>query len=208
MLKITSTTSEWKIINAFLGTTSNSLGLATQTGWNSSILQHCYYSGLAKQIKDIMGTQGKPTTLEAMKTLAHSIDICHWEHVQEEFYSGSDKTNNNNNTINNKSKRKSISDKPANNNNKNQSKGFSSSSNSNDKSKSIPNPLSDKLGKDGKLTPQERQHQFNNQLCLFCGGAGHTAKECLKVSSSASEVKGRSAQATESSQKELDDSKK
>ena len=28
--------------------------LATQTGWNDSILQHRYYSGLAKRIKDII----------------------------------------------------------------------------------------------------------------------------------------------------------
>ena len=181
--------------------------LATQTGWNDSVLWHCYYSGLAEQIKDIIETQGKPTTLEAMKTLAHSIDACHWEHVWEKSHSSSDKTNNNNNFANNKSDQRSIPDKP-NNNNKNQSKGFSSSSNSNNKSKSIANLLSDKLGKDGKLTPQERQHQFDNQLCLFCEGAGHTAKECPKVSSSASKVKGCSAQVAETSQKDLDDSKK
>ncbi len=28
--------------------------LAAQTGWNNSVLWHCYYSGLAKHIKDIM----------------------------------------------------------------------------------------------------------------------------------------------------------
>ena len=26
-----------------------------------------------------------------------------------------------------------------------------------------------KLGKDGKLTPQEHQHCMDNSLCLFCG---------------------------------------
>ena len=181
--------------------------LATQTGWNDSVLRHRYYSGLAERIKDIMGTQGKPSTLEAMKTLAHSIDARHWERVQEKSRSGSDKTsNNNNNPVNNKSDRKSVPDKPT--NNKTQSKGFASNSNSNDKSKSVPNPLSDKLGKDGKLTPQERQRRFDNRLCLFCGGAGHTAKECTKASASASKVKGRTAQVTEVSQKDLDNSKK
>ena len=108
--------------------------LAMQTGWNDSILWHHYYSGLAERIKDIMGTQGKPSTLEAMKTLAHSIDACHWECVWEKSRSGSDKTSNNNdnNPVNNKSDRKSVSNKP--NNNKTQSKGFASNSNSNDKS--------------------------------------------------------------------------
>ena len=48
--------------------------LSVRTNWNDAVLQHRYYSGLAERIKDIMGQQGKPTTLEAMKTLAHQID--------------------------------------------------------------------------------------------------------------------------------------
>ena len=37
-----------------------------------------------------------------------------------------------------------------------------------------------KLGKHGKLTPQERQRRMDNSLCLFCGKTGHIAKECPK----------------------------
>jgi hypothetical protein len=33
--------------------------------------------------------------------------------------------------------------------------------------------LMEKLGKDSKLTQQERQHHQDNNLCLFCGQAGH-----------------------------------
>ena len=40
--------------------------------------------------------------------------------------------------------------------------------------------LTRKLGKDGKLTPQERQRHMDNSLCLFCGKMGHIAKECPK----------------------------
>ena len=40
--------------------------------------------------------------------------------------------------------------------------------------------LTGKLGKDGKLTPQECQHHMDNSLCLFCGKTGHIAKECPK----------------------------
>ena len=36
--------------------------LTIRTGWDDGILQHCYYSGLAECIKDIMGQQGKPAT--------------------------------------------------------------------------------------------------------------------------------------------------
>ena len=57
--------------------------------------------------------------------------------------------------------------------------------------------FSDKLGKDGKLTQQERQRRFDNNLCMFCGGVGHTAKDCNKATSSAAKAKARSAQAKE-----------
>ena len=44
-----------------------------------------------------------------------------------------------------------------------------------------PDPdLTGKLGKDGKLTPQERQRRMDNSLCLFCGKMGHITKECPK----------------------------
>ena len=39
----------------------------------------------------------------------------------------------------------------------------------------------DKLGKDGKLTPQERQRCFDNKLCLVCDQGGHIATACLKA---------------------------
>ena len=51
--------------------------LAVRTGRDEVILCHRYYTSLAKRIKDTMGKQGKPATLDAMKTLAHSISACH-----------------------------------------------------------------------------------------------------------------------------------
>ena len=45
-----------------------------------------------------------------------------------------------------------------------------------------PNPdLTGKLGKDGKLTPQECQCHMDNSLCLFCRKTGHITKECPKL---------------------------
>jgi Zinc knuckle len=38
--------------------------------------------------------------------------------------------------------------------------------------------LTEKLGKDSKLTQQERQCRQDNNLCLFCGQAGHRVREC------------------------------
>ena len=172
--------------------------LAVRTGWDDSVLRHRYYSGLAERIKDVMGQQGKPATLEDMRTLAHSIDSRYWERTREKSRSGkgkadapdksdhkSDKTDDKNksgsSSGNNKFKGKANSGKPA------STSGPSSSTPS----------IADKLGKDGKLTPQEQQRRFDNHLCLFCGGTGHTAKDCSKASSSAAKTKARAAQVTE-----------
>ena len=88
--------------------------LAIRTGWNDNVFRHHYYSRLAKQIKDIMGQQGKPSTLEDM----NSIDSRHWERLQEKSHSGKGK-----------SEQSDKSDKPKSNN---KNKGtLSTSSNSN-----------------------------------------------------------------------------
>jgi Zinc knuckle len=100
----------------------------------------------------------------------------------------SDKKNDRNSRRNNRSS------KPNNNNNNNpdNNSGDSSNRNSNNNNKSGNNKsgprsdkpdLSNKLGKDGKLTPEERQRRFANNLCLFCGGPGHTASDCPKKAS-------------------------
>jgi hypothetical protein len=64
---------------------------AVRTGWDDSVLRHRYYSGLAERIKDVMGQQGKPATLEDMRTLAHSIDSRYWERTREKSRSGKSK---------------------------------------------------------------------------------------------------------------------
>ena len=94
-------------------------------------------------------------------------------------------TNTNNSTTPNSDKNKN------NNNNKNNS-GNSSTSNttgnansSNSNQKKPNSNLSLKLRKDGKLTQQECQCCFNQNLCLFCGKGRHVAKDCSKVTSSA-----------------------
>ena len=64
-----------------------------------------------------------------------------------------------------------------------QSKGSSS-----ELRKFIPD-LTSKLGKDGKLTPQECQHCMDKNLCLFCGAPGHVTKDCSKSTSVASKAR-------------------
>ena len=179
--------------------------LSVRTNWNDAVLRHRYYSGLAERIKDIMGQQGKPTTLEAMKTLAHQIDSRHWERLREKSRSGKskseDKSDDKKTDKNSKSDDKGKNPQSGNNSNnnpKNKNKsGKPQSSTGASTSSGSPNPLADKLGKDGKLTQQERQRRFDNNLCMFCGGVGHTAANCPKSSSSASKAKARAAQAKE-----------
>ena len=200
--------------------------LAVRTGWDDSVLRYRYYSGLAERIKDIMGQQGKPATLEAMKTLAHSIDSCHWERLREKSRSNrnnkSDTAKSDNHKSDDKGKNASSSSSGSNNkktgnshshsnsdnhghtHNHGQKSGKSASSSSGNSAS-----ISDKLGKDGKLTQQERQRRFDNNLCMFCGGVGHTAKDCPKSTSSAAKAKGRAAQVqTKTKEKEPSEPKK
>jgi hypothetical protein len=140
--------------------------LAIQTGWDDSVLRHRYYSGLAERIKDIMGQQGKPSTLSAMKNLAHSIDARHWERFRE-------KSRSENPTPHSSIDLHTEPDPPTSSKHNSTPPEFSDM---------LRNPftISDILGKDGKLTTQERQRRFDNNLCLFCGGTGHMVNACPK----------------------------
>jgi hypothetical protein len=64
---------------------------------------------------------------------------------------------------------------------KDQKKPFSSN-NSNYSSSSKPanksNSISDILGPDSKLKPEESQRRMDNKLCLCCSGIGHIAHDC------------------------------
>jgi len=181
---------------------------AVRTGWNDAVLRYRYYTGLAERIKDVMAHQGKPATLDEMKHLAQSIDSRHWERLREKSRTSKsksdDKSDQNKSDKSNKSDDKSKSPSSNNNssnNNKNNNnksgKPQSSSGSASGSSSGSSNPLADKLGKDGKLTQQERQRRFDNRLCMFCGGPGHTAANCSKASSSAAKTKARAAQTKE-----------
>src|ERR1700723_1826173 len=134
---------------------------------------------------------GKPDTLSQLRLMAQSIDGRYWEREEETRRERNlqpsekkpDKLSNQQSSSNNSKK------DSKNNAKKNQSSNQGSSSSE----KKNPD-LSDKLGKDGKLTQAECMCRFNNNLCLFCGGVGHTAKECPKSSSSATKAKARAVQ--------------
>src|ERR1700678_3571949 len=180
---------------------------AIKTGSDDAVLRHRYYSGLAECIKDIMGQQAKPTTLDNTRKLAHSIDARYWERLREKNRSDKTNTKSDNRSDNKSDKNNSqasssrhysdkspSTSKPHSNsysNNHNKSGKSSSNSGSSDKP-----AYSDKL-KNGKLTPQERQRRMDNELCLYCGETGHKAGNCNKQSSSSSKAKARAAKVEE-----------
>ena len=179
--------------------------LAIRTGWDDNVLRYRYYTGLAERIKDIMGQQGKPSTLSEMRALAHSIDHRYWERQKEKSRGGKksdDKPDKGKSDDKGKASTSGSNNNSGSSGNNNNSNNSNSNKNKKDNksgkapsTSGTPNPLADKLGKDGKLTPQERQRRFDNNLCLFCGGPGHTTANCTKAA--ASKAKARAAQAKE-----------
>ena len=127
--------------------------------------------------------------LSGLRKLVQAIDAQYWERCGEVSWetraSGSS---------GNKSKQKTDSNKSENKFSKGSShskpKNTSSSSTQNKGSTTEQKPttpdLSSKLGKDGKLTPPERQRRLDNKLCLFCGASGHVTKDCPKSTSASS----------------------
>jgi hypothetical protein len=157
--------------------------LASQTGWESKSLRHAFYRGLPDRIKDEISRIGKPESLLGMKDLAQKVDSRFWERKSEVSreptrpqQSSSSKTSSTSQPSSSKSSDPVSSKQPS----KTPPK---QSFNPPTTPKSRPD-LSDKIGKDGKLTASERKRRFDNKLCMFCGSSGHVVKDCPRASSS------------------------
>ena len=168
--------------------------LASQLkGYGDTALHHKFYTGLPDHVKDEICRVGKPRQLEDLHSLAQSIDARYWERKEEVACqtktSLGNSSNNGNNNTSNKSDKKTLSSgnspQPAN-----------SPPSSKGKNASKPD-IAEKLGKDGKLTPDERKRRFDNGLCMFCGAVGHLAKECPKLTSRAAKARAVAAETSE-----------
>jgi hypothetical protein len=192
---------------------------AAQVGWGDSALRHRFYNGLPTRLKDEVSKAGKPKTLSELRRLAQMIDHRYWERdteIKRENARKAPRTSNN--PSSSTSNQQPSSNKGNNNNNNNCNNPASTSTNkfpprnnnsltSADKSKQPTSDLSSKLGKDGKLTTAERARRFANNLCLCCGGTGHSVK-CPKSSSSSAKAKARAAKTSDSKPDAASDSKK
>ena len=186
---------------------------AAITGWGDRALRHQFYEGLPSRIKDEMVHQNYVNDLAGVKTIAHRIDARYWhreaEKARERARNPSGAGHSSGNT------RTGQSNPPASgtprNDRANSGKKKKSSSNNNpaakDDSAKKAKPYAEKLGKDGKLKPEERERRLKAGLCMFCGGSGHTADECKKKKAISSSTPG-TAQGKAATTSTADDSAK
>ncbi|KAG9224756.1 hypothetical protein CCMSSC00406_0002093 [Pleurotus cornucopiae] len=127
-----------------------------------------------------MGDRQRISSLARLRSLAQAINQHHWEWEAER-------------THNTHASEKSAPVKSSSASTPSSKSSTPSSSKSSSSTSRTPATSKDSthLGANGKLTPEERQRRFNNELCFWlCGGAGHKANKCLK---SQKKAKGRAA---------------
>ena len=177
--------------------------LSSHVYWGEAALLRQAYNGLAKWIKNEMVHHDKPTTLSGLQRLVQAIDARYWERKAEITHetpaatSSGNKSEKNNNNKSSSDKGKGSSQSKQNNNN-----NLSSSSNKGNSSESKKTSTPDyasKLGKDSKLTPQERQCHIDKNLCLCCGASGHWASDCPKGQATAKAHTSKTTLATQES---------
>jgi len=176
--------------------------LASQVqDYGDGTLCHLFYSGLPDRLKDEIARVGKPLTLHGLRVLCQEIDARYWEHKDKIAHTtksqstpspakSSDSGGNSSKSGKEKSKAGNTSSPAATGSSKTTNNLSSSGSNRLD--------LTNKLGKDGKLTADERKRHLDNNLCMFCGGPGHFADNCPKKTKKA---KARAAAITAESSK-------
>src|ERR1700731_4408811 len=166
--------------------------------WDKYALQRQFYKGLASRIKDELACVNHADMLRRLCEQASVIDSHYWAQ-QQEISQDSIKAlmpNNNKKETSDNSKSSNPpgtakSDKSSDkwqanfgsNSGTSRSKPVGAPGNSSDSGEAKKPHLKGKLGADGKLTPEEHQWHFDNNLCLFCGAVGHKANECHKWTS-------------------------
>jgi hypothetical protein len=180
--------------------------LALLTQWGDSALWHQFYEGLPRRIKDDMVHHAYVNTLNGVKSVARLIDARYWKHEGEKERErdrdrGSGAGGNSGNTTGNTGRsgnpsggQKSGRKKGTSNKNPSLApasgskglgkqagnSGAGSAGKAADTTKPKHKPYANKLNSSGKLKLEERERRWKLNLCMFCGGSGHTAEDCWK----------------------------
>jgi len=126
-----------------------------------------FYSGLPDHLKDEIAQVGKPLTL-------HGLRASHTTKSQPTS-STTKSSNSGGNSSNSGQEKSKTGNSPSSANSSGSSKATSNQSSSGSRP-----DLTNKLGKDGKLTADERKRHLENNLCMFCRGTSHFADNCPK----------------------------
>ena len=156
--------------------------LATQVLWGENALQYQFYAGLPNRIKDQIANVRKPATLMDLRTLAQNIDHRYWEHKSKVSHESKPSTSNPQ-TKPSTSTSSSSTYHPY-------TKSSSSSASSLKASlSSYKKPDILHLLSEGKLSDSKQQRWIKENLCMYCGASGHTAKDCRKCNTATMKVK-------------------
>jgi len=160
----------------------NCLALQVQD-YGDGALRRLFYSGLPDCLKDKIAQVGKPLTLNGLRALCQEINARYWECKDEisrttktQSTSSPTKSSNSGGNSSNSGREKSKTGNPPSSAN---SSGSSKVTSNQSSSGSRPD-LTNKLGKDRKLTADKRKRRLEHNLCMFCGGTGHFADNCPK----------------------------
>jgi hypothetical protein len=164
------------------------------TRYNEAALYQVYYCGLPSRLKDTMAQNQLPASLARLEPLASQLD--QWYHRRNSEHTTANLPPAGKSSSNTSSALASGSDGSS---GKSKGKGKSGGkSNSPPKANSPANdnvaqasgskqakPYAAKLDSSGKLKPKEDEQRMKNNLCMFCGGAGHKMAECHKCPANA-----------------------
>lgn len=142
---------------------------AALTGYNDHALYTRYYKGLAPRLKDALVFSGKPTTLAGLRTRAQALDLRYWERKDEDRPKGAPQQSSSSTSSS------SHTSKSRDSHSKTHSKSSTPAASS---SKSKKPDISNVLGSDGKLLPEEKERRKKNNLCLICASKDHFANKC------------------------------
>jgi len=162
--------------------------LASQVqDYGDGALCRLFYSGLPDHLKDEIARVRKSLTLNGLRALCQEIDTCYWERKDEISHTMKSQPTSSSTTKPSNSRGNTPKSGQAKTGNSTSSTNTSGSSKatSNQSSSGSKLDLTNKLGKDGKLTADERKQRLENNLCMFCGGTRHCTDNCPKKSKKA-----------------------